>query len=220
MYTAKDNISYIAPQTLYLYVGVAAHHSIFSTVVSMYRPESSFSSLCFYHRSPCTPTVTSRYLNLPIPTSTSHIARTSLQPTSLSQHLPLPFARHFLLPASSSIHFNVSKPHSVQAIISKNLSTPPSLKSPRWQVMPPQLIISSELPNVNYPHQVQNEKQLVPTRKSTVIASTHIIYHIVHRTTEHTYNIESKHNTHSNLTKASPLVPLSLQISHTYDDRE
>ena len=28
-------------------------------------------------------------------------------------------------PASSSIHFNVSKPHSVQAIISKNLSTPP-----------------------------------------------------------------------------------------------
>ena len=128
MYTAKDNISYIAPQTLYLYVGVAAHHSIFSTVVSMYRPESSFSSLCFYHRSPCTPTVTSRYLNLPIPTSTSHIARTSLQPTSLSQHLPLPFARHFLLPASSSIHFNVSKPHSVQAIISKNLSTPPLAK--------------------------------------------------------------------------------------------
>ena len=198
MYTAKDNISYIAPQTLYLYVGVAAHHSIFSTVVSMYRPESSFSSLCFYHRSPCTPTVTSRSLNLPIPTSTSHIARTSLQPTSLSQHLPLPFARHFLLPASSSIHFNVSKPHSVQAIISKNRSTPLAevaalasyattiyhlIRTPHCQLSP-----SSSEQSFLY-HQIHFTASYPPV--STVIASTHIIHRIIianDRT--HTYNIE------------------------------
>ena len=101
-------------------------------------------------------------------------------------------------PASSSIHFNVSKPHSVQAIISKNLSTPLAevaalasyattiyhlIRTPQCQLSP-----SSSEQSFLY-HQIHFTASYPPV--STVIASTHIIHRIIianDRT--HTYNIE------------------------------